>query len=198
MYTLSPRALALFSILYITTLLTIANAESPVITYDDAVKYCDTHPIDNVEGIWQITGDNVSVFIRKKDNTLTSDYTITVVDCHDAFTSCGEVIGTLQPTADDKEYKLTLYTLRDNKSGLFSTPDDCLAKLTQQGCAMVFSNDSKRKFKISFNPLALLPRFWRIIRITPETQTEQYKRGMIKEYPTYDHNGSYRHIPRYL
>lgn len=176
-----------------------AKAETTAIaSYDAAVEYCDTHSIDNVEGIWQLTDDNVTIFICKDEQKPLSGYSISVIDNCEAFISCGEVIGSMQPTADTSEFKLTLFTQRNAKTYSVGTPEDCLAKLTDQGYAMVFSSKNKRKYKLTFNPLALLPRLWRVIRITPETQTDQYKRGMVKLYPTYDHNGSYKHIPRYL
>jgi hypothetical protein len=166
--------------------------------YASAVEYCDTHSLDNVEGIWEFVDDNVAVMAIKETNSITSPYLLIVVDSHDAFTACGEELGRLRPSADASIFTLTLFTKR---SGLqLIKPRDCVATLSKEKNAFTLSANTRGKLSFKINITSLLPRLWRFIRISTDGG-ESHKsapHGLIKTYPSYDGNGSSRLAPRYL
>lgn len=172
-------------------------ASNPDSVVNAAREYCDNTAIDNIEGIWELTEERVWVLIQRITPFETSDYTLTVVDSFDGFTRCGETIGTLSRTADPNKFKLELCTTREKKTGKPTAPKECLATLSDKGWAFVLT-PRKNKFKLSFNPMTLLPRFWRILRVSPREENYTLPHGMVKVYPSYDGNGSSRFAPRYL
>ena len=65
-------------------LLTLTNAAAQEICDIDAARrYCDSNPIERVEGIWQLTGDDSrTVMIRRTAGR--GNYVMTSLNCDDA------------------------------------------------------------------------------------------------------------------
>lgn len=181
--------LAIFAICFYT------RAED-ICSYEDAIRFCDTMPLDNVEGIWEYPDDNVCVLIARDKTYGSSEnypYKLIVVDSFDAFTVPGEQIGTLEPTPSPTKFMLRLYTQRKNNT--LTDLKTCSAELTHNDYAMIVKADRRW---IDVNPFGLLPKFWRIAKLKSDKPTDKLPKGMIKIYPAYDGNGSSMFKPRYL
>jgi ribosomal protein S16 len=167
-----------------------------ICTFDDAKRYCDTMPLDNIEGIWEYPEDHVCILIMRNQTYGSGEsypYKLIVVDSYDAMTAPGEEIGTLEPTPTPTKYKMVLYTQR--KKDKLSTPKSCSAELAHNNYALIVKSDRRW---IDINPFAILPKFWRIARLKSDKPTEKLPKGLIKIYPSYDGNGSSYFKPRYL
>lgn len=181
-----------------------AGAASPkAYDIDRAREICDSLPLDAAEGIWLYPDDNVTVLITRSDNvspTSFREYDISVVSTTDCSVRPGETIGSLTATADASQFVMKLYTER--KKDILSRPASCIARLSKNADAFTLKKDKKGiRLRFSLNPMLLLPRTWRIVRISTSTDNrgkEEAPAGMIKIYPSYDGNGSSRRAPRYL
>lgn len=183
------------------TLLTLsammtAHSQTAICDMQGAREICDSRPLAAPEGIWLYPDDQVSVLISRSapegPNSL-ERYDITVVDSSDAGISPGAVIGRLESTPDSRSYRMTLFT--DRKAGRLCAPKECLATLDKEGD--VFLVKSKR-VRIRINPFSVLPRFWRVARVSTDDPLQKLPVGMIRLYPSYDGNGSTRRMPRHL
>lgn len=155
-------------------------------------QYCDTAPLDRIEGIWEYPDDGVTVLIRRQGAT-TGIYEVVAIDSEDTRITPGNIIGQLESSPDPRQFRLTLLTKA--RKGVLGTPAQCLATLSTEGDALFVKS---KKTKIIFNPSVLLPRFWRVARIRTSDPLDKMPAGMIKVYPSYDGNGSSRRQPRYL
>lgn len=169
-----------------------------------AREWCDTHRLDNLEGIWTIPSDNVTVLISRDRQTGTSSapsYLLTVVETDDVRLRPAERMGELAATPQANVYSLHLYTRRSK--GVLGKPKACVATLSADGEGMTVRGD-KTKFNLRFllNPSTLLPGFWKLLRVNaglnPLQEGTAPPEGLIKVYPSYDGNGSSRRVPRYL
>lgn len=163
---------------------------------DSARAYCDNRPLDAAEGIWEFTEDGLSVLIIKSmtvTDKLATDYDIIALNSADGSTLPGEKIGELHATSDPRKFELRLSDGR--KKGGFIFSNKCAATLNAEGDALTVKMP---KLGISFHPAALLPRFWRLVRIHSEKPADELPAGLVKSYPSYDGNGSSRLHPRYL
>ncbi|MDE7160203.1 MAG: hypothetical protein K2O24_05095 [Muribaculaceae bacterium] len=185
-------ALLRIILLCLVMLMAPVNMRAEVTDRASAMEYCDTSPLDPVEGIWEYPEDGVTVLVRRSA-AQTGRYDIIALDSEDTRIAPGDVIGRLEATPDIRQFKLTLFTRA--RSGTLSSPEECLATLSADSESLFVKT---RKIKISFNPSLLLPRFWRIARLRIKDPLENLPAGMIKVYPSYDGNGSSRRRPRYL
>ncbi len=173
-----------------------AGARTGVRDIQEARDICDSRPLTAPEGIWLYPDDQVTVLIFASSaagpNSL-PQYDITVVDSSDVRMSPGTVIGKIESTPDVQNYKMTLFTSR--KGNIPVSPRECLATLDKDGDVFYVKG---KKLKIRFNPMSLLPRFWRIARISTGNPLQRLPAGMVRIYPSYDGNGSSRRSPRVL
>ncbi len=174
------------------------SATSPLPLICDIIgarEWCDTTALQPIEGIWIYPEDNVTVLVRRLSDTdriAYRTYDICVVDTPDCSMTPGESIGFLEGTADAKAFRLRLFTKR--KKGKLSGLLDCAARLSDDENLRVESP----KFKFRLGSLSILPKFWRIVRVSIDNPASKLPVGMVRIYPSYDGNGSSRSTPRYL
>lgn len=157
-----------------------------------AIRWCDAAPLEPAEGIWEYPGEGVSILVAAESDRPSARLVMTVVDSEDCRLSPGDVLGYLERTPDPRRFQLTQY--RKRHKGILTSPGSCSATLGPEGDRIFVSQGS---WKVSFNPLNLLPRFWRLFRFSTK-KGEEPPVGMVKRYPSYDGNGSLRSKPRYL
>lgn len=157
-----------------------------------AEDWCDNNALHRVEGIWIYPDDDVTVLVRRHaiEN---GTYDIISIESGDGSFSPGERIGQIISISDPAKFKMILFTQR--KKNILTRPKECAATLALDDYAMRVEHKSK---KFQFNLFFLLPRFWRMARITTDDPTKSLPFGMKKIYPSYDGNGSSRFNPRYL
>lgn len=169
----------------------------PGVNMDSAKIYCDTHPIDNLEGVWSFPDDNITLFIQKvadsTDAHSSFPYRIVVLSASDQALSPGLVIGYISVTPESDRYRVWLYTGITGR--VLNKPKECEGVISEDGYSLLLDS---RKVTVKFNPLGLLPNLWRIMRLREDDPTRRLSKGFIKIYPSYDGNGSFLHIPRYL
>lgn len=158
----------------------------------DIRDWCDSSILDPIEGIWEYPEDGARVLIQS-DPTHPGSYTITVISTPDCRLEYGDVIGRIHPTVDSKQFRLEQWTHKDKF--IFSKAENCAATLSSDGESLRVKSP-KLKFKVNIN--TLLPRFWRIVRVSYDDPTDKLPAGLLKVYPGYDHNGSLRRKPRIL
>ena len=161
-------------------------------TEKDIREWCDTGILSPVEGIWEYPDDGARVCI-KADPTSPGAFSITVVSTPDCRLGYGDVIGRLYPTVDARQFRLEQYTHKDKLS--LTKAEQCAATLSTDGESLRVKSP-KLKFKVNIN--TLLPRFWRIVRVTYDDPIDKLPAGLVKVYPGYDHNGSLRRKIRIL
>lgn len=169
-----------------------AVASAQILTETEARAWCDTGVLAPVEGIWEYPSDDVRVVI-KSDSSEPGTFAISILDTPDCRLQPGDVIGRLYPTADSRQYRLEQKT-RVDPFGLIH-PKDCAASLSADGESL---NVKSPKVKLKIMPYTLLPRFWRIIRVSEKNPADDLPVGLVKVYPGYDRNGSLRRKPRIL
>lgn len=182
---ISSLVLAVAGGLFAFSLPPAKNSLTPFCDMQAAVDYCDAHALQQPEGIWLYPDDNVIVLIAQKQhdqgNPAAPSFDIIVVETPDCMLSTGQIIGGLSRLADNKSYKLWLYT---RKKGLdLVAPGNCLATLVDDGRGLVMKKPS---VKIYINSLSLLPKFWRLVKIKLNNPMDKAPRGMIKLYPNPD------------
>ncbi len=161
-------------------------------TKNDIKEWCDSNILSPVEGIWEYPEDGAQVLIQA-DPTYPGTYTLTIISTPDCRLEYGDVIGRLHPTVDSKQFRLEQFTHKDKFT--LTKAEQCAATLSADGESLRVKSP-KLKFKINLN--TLLPRFWRVVRVSYDDPTEKLPAGLIKVYPGYDHNGSLRRKPRIL
>ena len=158
----------------------------------DIRDWCDTGILSPIEGIWEYPEDGAKVLIQA-DPTHPGTFTISIISTPDCRLEYGDIIGRLHPTVDTKQFRLEQWTHKDKS--IFSKAENCTATLSSDGESLRVKTP-KLKFKININ--TLLPRFWRIVRVSYDDPTDKLPAGLLKVYPGYDHNGSLRRKPRIL
>lgn len=158
----------------------------------DIRDWCDSGVLSPIEGIWEYPEDGARVLIQS-DPTHPGTYTISIISTPDCRLEYGDIIGRLHPSVDAKQFRLEQWTHKDKS--IFSKAENCAATLSSDGESLRVKSP-KLKFKINLN--TLLPRFWRIVKISYDDPTDKLPAGLLKIYPGYDHNGSLRRKPRIL
>lgn len=162
------------------------------VSVEEARRWCDEDVLSPVEGIWEYPEDGATVLIMA-DRTHPGTFTVSILSTADCRLERGDVIARLHPTSDVRQFRLEQMTAKDS-NGLIK-PRDCAATLSSDGESLRVKSP-KTKFRIQ--PYTLLPRFWRIIRISDRNPVEDLPAGLLKVYPGYDRNGSLRRKPRIL
>lgn len=166
--------------------------ESKASSEDEARLWCDNNMLQDIEGIWEYPDDNTRVLIQA-DNKIPGAFSMTVISSPDCRIDSGDVIGRLYPSLDSKQFRLEQWTKKIDLSLI--KPFDCTAVLSSDGETLRIKSP-KLKFKI--NPSTLLPKFWRLIKISVSNPADDLPAGLIKIYPGYDHNGSLKRKIRIL
>lgn len=181
---------AAFCIIF--TIVMAIQCQAETFSEKEARQWCDTSPLSPVEGIWEYPEDGARVLIQE-DDAKPGTFTISIISTADCRLQPGDVIGRLYPTIDTRQYRLEQMTRKNKLS--FTNPFDCTATLSSDKESLQVRSP-KVSFKINLN--TLLPRFWRIVRLSVKNPTEDLPAGLIKIYPGYDHNGSLRRKIRIL
>ncbi|MDE5846742.1 MAG: hypothetical protein K2H71_05270 [Muribaculaceae bacterium] len=158
----------------------------------DIREWCDTGVLNPVEGIWEYPDDGARVCIQA-DPTSPGSYSISIISTPDCRLEYGDVIGRLHPTVDRRQFRLEQFTRKDKS--VFIKAEQCAATLSSDGESLRVKSP-KLKFKVNVN--TLLPRFWRVVRVTYDDPVDKLPAGLVKVYPGYDHNGSLRRKIRIL
>lgn len=165
----------------------------PNFDLETATNYCDTAPLNHIEGIWEFTEDEITVCIKQNDFDNISDYIMIIVETNNATTEPGQILGYIDSTSDFRKYKMFIYS--DIANGIICRPIECAATISDDKHSISFQSES---IKLKFNVFGLLPYFWRTIRFSKSSPAESLPKGFIKTYPSYDGNGSSLYNPRYL
>ena len=199
---MNPRII-FATILFCISIFTNAYAEKNIpryahkhdkIDYSSAEVYCDTSPLESIEGIWCFIDDKTDVLIRKCSvDKFNNHYEIIVLNSADKSLKPGLVLGYIYSTPDNNKFKMYLYTKLSSK-GILS-PQECAATLSSDKYSIVVEAP---KIKLRINIAGLLPHLWKIIRYKAENPASELPKGFIKIYPSYDGNGSSLYQPRYL
>lgn len=163
-----------------------------ILTETEAREWCDSGVLSPVEGLWVYPSDDMRVLI-KKDDSIPGTFAISVVETPDCRLKPGDIIGRLYPSADRRQFRLEQMT-RKGIMGLIH-PKDCVATLSSDGESLIVKSP---KLKLKIMPYTLLPRFWRMLRISEKNPADDLPAGLVKVYPGYDRNGSLRRNPRIL
>ena len=158
----------------------------------EIMDWCDTNALSPIEGIWEYPEDSTRVLIQA-DPTHPGSYSISVISTPDCRLEYGDVIGRIHPTVDTKQFRLEQWTHKDKS--IFTKAENCSATLSSDGESLRIKSP-KLKFKV--NLYTLLPKFWRIVRVSYDNPTDKLPAGLLKVYPGYDHNGSLRRKIRIL
>ena len=167
------------------------NGEMPM-NLDEAMKFCDNADLRPIEGLWTYPEDDVTVLIFRNENNA-GLYDLRIIEAADCSLHPGMILGQLHASPDPDKFTLSLYT--SVRKGVLKAPTTTLATFSQNKEALMVKRSSPLRFR--FNPMRLLPSFWRIVSISVKSK-ESAPEGMIKIYPSYDGNGSTRRGPRYL
>ena len=88
-----------------------------------AREYCDTHPLDRIEGIWDLTDADTQVLIARSEEH-DGEYVMTVITSGDCRLLPGDTLGIYRRTPDGDRFRLTMTTgLKINA--------ECVATLTE-------------------------------------------------------------------
>lgn len=158
----------------------------------EIIEWCDSGILRPVEGIWEYPDDGARVCIQA-DPTHPDCFTITIISTPDCRLEYGDVIGRLHPTVDSRQFRLEQFTQKDKLS--LTKAEQCAATLSADGESLRVKSP---KIKLKVNVNTLLPRFWRIVRVSYDDPTDKLPAGLVKVYPGYDHNGSLRRKIRIL
>ena len=154
--------------------------------------WCDSEILQPVEGIWEYPEDGTRVLI-KADPEYPGCFCISVIASPDCRLDRGDVIGRLHPSADTRQFRLEQWTHKDKS--IFSKSEQCAATLSADGESLKVKSP---KLKLKINLHTLLPRFWRIVKVSYDDPVDNLPAGLLKVYPGYDHNGSLRRKIRVL
>ncbi|MDE5813117.1 MAG: hypothetical protein K2H72_02415, partial [Muribaculaceae bacterium] len=136
-------------------------------------EWCDSGVLSPVEGIWEYPDDGAKVCIQA-DPTAPGCYSITVISTPDCRLQYGDIIGLLHPTIDTRQFRLEQYTHKDKLN--FMKAEQCSATLSSDGESLRVKSP-KLKFKINLH--TLLPKFWRVVRVSYDDPTDKLPAGLV-------------------
>lgn len=174
----------------------IAAARTDVPPYADiasARQWCDTAQLHRIEGVWEFPEDGLRVLVVSSPGGIGCDYEMRVIGSFGTKLGPGELIGKISRTSHPDKFRLEMRRMGKNPLSAKWTP--CAATLTASDAALDVATRSR---KFTFNPLGLLPYFWRVARMRASDPAAALPHGLIRVYPSYDGNGSSMFNPRYL
>ncbi len=186
--------LAVPLILLILRLPCAAQALDPWTDMQAAREWCDSSPLDRIEGVWEFPEDGVKVLIIKAATAATG-YEIRVIEGADGKFEPGDLIGTAEVTTDPVRFAVKMRTRPGGALNALKGWKKCAARLTTGDMALDVAAESRG---INWNLLGFLPHFWRVARMRHSDPQAALPHGLVKIYPSYDGNGSSRFNPRYL
>ncbi len=177
--------------------LTLKGETAPLpVDITEAREYADRIGTGGVEGIWEYTGDGITVLIIR-DKRENYRYTISVVESADVRLKPGDIMGYLMESAKPGKFRMSLCTTVEH--GLPGRLCDCVATLSSDKESLVVEG---LKVKVKISGSTILPVFWNklrsTLRISVDNPLEKLPEGMRRVYPSYDGNGSSRFRVRYL
>lgn len=162
----------------------------------EAMAVIDNLPATPEEGIWEYPEDGVKVIILRNPHE-NHRFDISVVQSDDVRLKPGMRMGTLRSSVEKGKYRLSLCS--NVKNGKAAGMRDCLARLSENGEALIIERPSVR-FRIT--PSMVIPLFWSRVRLNVRLNVDdpvsRLHEGMRKIYPSQDGNGLRRNQPRYL
>ena len=173
-----------------------ATEQSVVPPYADmavAREWCDSQQLHRIEGIWEFPEDGVKVIIMAAGNAAGCDYEMRVIGAVGTTLRPGDIIGRLSRTSHPDKFRLEMR--RTAKLTLSRKWIPCAATLAASDAALDVASQNR---KLTFNPLGLLPYFWRVARLRASDPAASLPHGLVRLYPSYDGNGSSLFNPRYL
>lgn len=180
-------------IMLLLSLTCAAGTLDPWTDMQAAHDWCDSSPLDRIEGVWEFPDDGVRVLIIGINGE--SSYELRVIEGADGKFDPGDVIGIAVPTTDPVRFAIKMRTKLGGPLKALKGWKKCTAKLTTSDMALDVATESH---SINWNFLGFLPHFWRVARLRHSDPQATLPHGMIKIYPSYDGNGSSRFNPRYL
>lgn len=177
---LSVATSLLFTATAHTTTPATAHRIKPI-NLTQAHKWCDTTALHSLEGVYYFPSYECLVLIKATDrHTILppSSYHIINIESQNILIAPGQIIGYLYPTGDPTQFRLTLYT-RITDNGL-KKPREHAARFTPQQAALIYE---RPKTNIKLNPLVLIPKLNRFIRITHSDPINNLREGFIRIYP---------------
>ena len=175
-------------VLLLTALVAVFSISAQHIADMEAARtYCDTAPLQRIEGIWDMTTADCKVLICRNPAS-DSEYDIIVLESDDSRLLPGDVLGTVKASANPDQFKLTLNTG-------FKWNAECLATLSSDDMSLRIERP-KRKLKLS--PYMLLHKFWGLFRYESDTPTDRLQQGMVRLYPRGVGDSANRFHIRYL
>lgn len=170
-----------------------ASAQPEICDIEAAMQWCDTAPLDRIEGIWEYPEDGVAVLIRKSAIAY-GRYDVVALSAAGGAALPGEIIGKVVQTPLPEKFSMQLYTRRGRRQELCGMRR-CELSLVANDYGLSFESVQP---KWRLNPIALLPKFWRLGSLVRREAGKKPTIGMRKTYPSYDGNGSSRFSVRYL
>lgn len=171
----------------------VALAIDPWTDLQAAYDWCDSAPLERIEGVWEFPDDGVKVLILRHQGE--ADYELRVIEGADGKFEPGDIIGLATTTTDPTRFALKMLTKPVAPLKAVKAWKKCAAKLTTSDMALDVAAESRG---INWNILGFLPHFWRIARLRHTDPQASLPHGLVKIYPSYDGNGSSRFNPRYL
>lgn len=159
---------------------------------DYARQWCDSTVLVGPEGIWEFPDDETTVLVSRTIGRK-GVYDIYVISTPDCRLHAGDRLGELQSSVDRGKFRLSLFCRHKDK--MLTDSRDCLATLSDDGYALLIA---KKKYKVSMRNLYILPKFWRMVRISVDNPLDKLPEGMVKVYPGVDGNDSRRGETRVL
>lgn len=165
------------------TLASVTDAMSvnPVRDVSGAIAFIDNSVPDAVTGIWEFTEDGVVVLIAPSPNSdgrALYSYDITLLHTPSLDIRQGERVGALKPTADADKFVIEVCS--ELKDGRMFRSRQGAAILDKDGTGLSVRFPQK---KYLFNPLGVLPHFWRLVRMRNSDPMADLPRGLVKIYP---------------
>lgn len=145
---------------------------------------------DPAVGIWHFPDDGVDVVILPDDGC--RSFRMTVADSDVPSLRPGHLMATLDATAEPRTYRLT-FAGRDIGKILKGTK--CVARVSADGEGMAVKSSG---ISLRLNPLGVLTRFTRLLRLSVDLPLESAPDGLLRIYPTYDNAGGSRRRPTIL
>lgn len=142
-----------------------------------AKEWCDAEMLLPIEGVWEFPDDHTRVLVKSTSLSDTK-YDIIVIESPDTRLTPGESVGYIQESPVSSKFEMALY--RDKVNGVFAELGKCLAEYQSKDDAIVIHSP---KVKLSVSARWLLPKFWRILKLSYDNPLDALPHGMVRIYP---------------
>ncbi len=154
------------------------------LTMKEAKAWCDSISLHNPEGIYTCPDLRTIVLVKAvrglRSNINPGYCEIICIESENINLAPGQVIGYLSPTADPNTISLILYEKITYKG--ISKPKEYAAKYHSMQGTISYERP-KKKLRFHFNPLALIPKIGRMVRIVNNTTEHTVPSGFRRIYP---------------